>query len=64
MKLILISTMFWFTLTMYISAESAGEMYQIVALKTGVKEALKANDTWKACGEYFAAAESTTGKIN
>lgn len=63
MKSIVIGLLLWFMLTLSGSAESAGEMYRVVTFKSGVKNALKSGGIWKACGAYFAATESTGGKI-
>lgn len=45
------------------AAEGAEEMYRVITFSTDIKEALKGNEHWKACGDYFASAESADGKI-
>ncbi|MDP2655127.1 MAG: hypothetical protein Q8P17_01015 [bacterium] len=61
MKLILLGFVLWFALTLPSSAESAEGVYQLVSLKE--RHAKISDIHWKACGEYFAAAESTEGKV-
>src|SRR3989344_6411320 len=61
MKLVLLGMMLWFALTLPDSAESAEGVYQLVSLKE--RYATISDTNWKVCGEYFAVAESTDGKV-
>ena len=61
MKLILLGMMLWFALTLPGSAESAEGVYKLISLKE--RYATISDTNWKVCGEYFAAAESTEGKV-
>ena len=46
------------------SAENVGEAgHRIIAFSEGLKAAAENDVSWKVCGDYFAAAESTEGKI-
>lgn len=45
------------------SAENADGAYPIIMLRPGVMEEMKTDNSWKTCGEYFAAGETTEGKI-
>ena len=63
MKLIILGFVLWFALYLPGSAESAEGVYKVVAIKGSLKKAMDGDDYWKACGNYFAAAESTDGKI-
>ena len=61
MKYIVLGFVLWFALYMPSSADSAEGAYRIVTLK---EKAAASNDAhWRACGNYFASAESTEGKI-
>lgn len=45
-------------------AESSEEKdYRIVTFREGVREAMEADGDWKTCGNYFAAVETTSGKL-
>jgi len=43
------------------SAERTG--YRIISFSDAMKKAMNDGSHWKACGAYFAAANSTEGKI-
>lgn len=63
LKNVVLGMLFWFALTLPGSAESAEVVYRIVTFKVDLKEAMKDDEHWKACGDYFAYAESEEGKI-
>ncbi|MFA6519602.1 MAG: hypothetical protein WCT41_02145 [Candidatus Paceibacterota bacterium] len=63
MRYFVLGLLLWFVVLMPSSAESAEETHRIVSLATGIKDAMKNNEYWKSCGDYFAAGESTEGKI-
>ncbi len=63
MRYVIVGLLLWFTLTMSGSARSAEDIYPIIALRTSVMEEIKTGGSWKACGDYFAAGETTDGKI-
>lgn len=64
-KLILIGFMLGIASTIPNKARSEEEVaYRIATLKGKVKKALRKGDPfWKACGNYFAKAETRNGKI-
>lgn len=64
MRYFVIGLLFWFTLILPGSAKSAdGIGYKLVGLKQSVKEAMKIDTGWRACGDYFAGGETTEGRI-
>ncbi len=60
MKFIIIGFLLWFTLTLPSSARAGGNEYPIVTLGDTKATAKK---EWRVCGSYFAAGESTVGKM-
>lgn len=55
---------FWLMVAFSGPARSADEMgYKLVGLNQSVRKAIGSDSDWKACGNYFAAGESTEGKI-
>lgn len=63
MKHVCLGILLWFTLFLPGSARGAEEAYQLLAFEAGLKQAMKDDGHWEACGEYFAAVETTEGKV-
>ena len=65
MRFFITGLLLWFTITLPGSARSADEgAYPIVTLGVDTKAAARNNGAnWKVCGDYFAAGESTEGKV-
>ena len=64
MKCFITGLLLWFTITLPSSVRGAEAMeYRLLTFKDELKTAVKDDATWKICGDYFAASDSTEGKI-
>lgn len=62
-KYVVLGLVLWFTLILPGSARSAEEMFRVIPLTVEIKDGLRGSAIMRACGDYFAAAETTSGRI-
>ncbi len=63
MKNVLLGLVLWFALYLPGSAMGDEETFRVIPLSAGIKESLLDSTLMRTCGDYFAAAETTEGKI-